>query len=58
MFSQSFESMISIINIPPWYVFLMGSKDRRPLPKEKAQDKGIWNLGLGIRDLPNVHRNS
>jgi hypothetical protein len=28
--------------------FLMGSKDRGSVPNEKAFEKGIWNLGLGI----------
>ena len=29
MFSQSFESMINMVNIPPLVFFLLGSKDRR-----------------------------
>ncbi len=42
MFSQSFESMINMVNIPPLVFFLLGSKDRRRNSNEKAFTKGIW----------------
>ena len=46
MFSQSFESMINMVNIPPLVFFLLGSKDRRRNSNEKAFIKGIWSRSL------------
>lgn len=46
MFSQSFESMINMVNIPPLVCFLMGSKDRRQSRKLEIES-GKWvNLPL------------
>jgi len=58
MFSQSFESMISMVNIPPLVFFYWAAKIGGEIQMKKLSKKefGIWSLEFEI--CHHVYRDS